>query len=116
MKNIYFSLHTRAFVLVITTACCAENEFSKEDYEKLKRENERLKEEIKENEGLTASIGLGPNKLVAKLASDMQKPDGLTVIREEEAQAKLDPLPIRALPGVGGRSRPQHGLSLLRQL
>jgi len=48
LKNIYFSLHTRAFVLVITTACCAENEFSKEDYEKLKRENERLKEEIKE--------------------------------------------------------------------
>ena len=48
LKNIFFNLCTVAFVLVITTVCCAENESSKEDYEKLKRENERLKEEIKE--------------------------------------------------------------------
>ena len=46
----------------------------------------QIKQEIKSREGLTASIGLGPNKLVAKIASDFQKPDGLTVVTAETAQ------------------------------
>jgi len=52
----------------------------------------RLKAEIVSQEGLTASVGIGPNKLVAKIASDFQKPDGLTVVRPEEVQPFLDPL------------------------
>jgi len=63
----------------------------------------RLKAEIVSQEGLTAS-GIGPNKLVAKIASDFQKPDGLTVVRPEEAQPFLDPLRIRVIPGIGPKT------------
>ena len=64
----------------------------------------RLKAEIVGREGLTASVGVGPNKLVAKIASDFQKPDGLTVVRPEEVQSFLDPLPIRVIPGIGPKT------------
>ena len=64
----------------------------------------RLKAEIVSQEGLTASVGIGPNKLVAKIASDFQKPDGLTVVRPEEVQSFLDPLGIRVIPGIGPKT------------
>jgi len=60
-----------------------------------------LKAEIVSQEGLTASVGIGPNKLVAKIASDFQKPDGLTVVRPDQVEAFLAPLPVRRLHGVG---------------
>src|SRR5256712_11159259 len=63
-----------------------------------------LKEAILEREGLTCSIGIGPNKLVAKIASDFRKPDGLTVVRPEEVQGFLDGLGIRVIPGIGPKS------------
>jgi DNA polymerase IV (archaeal DinB-like DNA polymerase) len=65
---------------------------------------QKIREEIKTQEGLTASVGIGPNKLVAKIASDHQKPDGLTVVRTEEAEEFLAPLPIRIIPGVGPKT------------
>jgi DNA polymerase IV len=61
----------------------------------------RLKQAISERRRITATIGVAPNKLLAKLASDFQKPDGLTLIRESEKVAFLRPLPVRALHGVG---------------
>jgi len=61
----------------------------------------RLREEIRGRLGLTASIGVAPNKFLAKLASDMDKPDGLTVIREADAARLLAPMPVSAMPGVG---------------
>jgi DNA polymerase IV len=61
----------------------------------------KLKATILERRQLTATIGVAPNKLLAKLASDFQKPDGLTVIRESEKVAFLRPLPVRSLHGVG---------------
>jgi DNA polymerase IV (DinB-like DNA polymerase) len=64
----------------------------------------RLKADILAAEGLTCSIGLGPNKLVAKIASDFRKPDGFTVVRPDEVEAFLDPLGIRAIPGVGPKT------------
>jgi len=73
-------------------------------YEKAKRLCEEIKSEIKERESLTASIGIGPNKLIAKIASDMRKPDGLTAVREEQSEAFLEPLRIRAIPGVGPKA------------
>ena len=64
----------------------------------------QLKAQIVGQEGLTASVGVGPNKLVAKIASDFQKPDGLTVVHPEEVQAFLDPLRIRVVPGIGPKT------------
>jgi len=63
-----------------------------------------LKELIQSREGLTASIGLGPNKLVAKIASDFRKPDGLTVVTAPEAEDFLAPLPVRKIPGIGPKT------------
>ena len=64
----------------------------------------RLKQEIKDKQCLTASVGVGPNKLIAKVASDFKKPDGLTVVTEEDAQEFLDPLPVRRLLWVGRKT------------
>jgi len=63
-----------------------------------------LKEAIKEKQSLTVSAGIGPNKLMAKIASDAQKPDGLTVVPEAEAEKFLEPLPVRTIPGVGPKT------------
>jgi len=60
-----------------------------------------IKASIRQRRQLTATIGIAPNKLLAKLASDFQKPDGLTLIRESEKVAFLRPLPVRSLHGVG---------------
>ena len=64
----------------------------------------RIKARIREITGLTASVGVAPNKLVAKIASDLAKPDGLTVVTSETIQQTLDPLPIRRLPGLGRKT------------
>ena len=63
-----------------------------------------IKRRIRERTGLTASVGLAPNKLVAKIASDLMKPDGLTVVPAERVCAVLDPLSIRRLPGLGRKT------------
>jgi DNA polymerase-4 len=60
-----------------------------------------IKATILARTGLTASVGVAPNKLVAKIASDLRKPDGLSVVGEHEVQGILDPLPVRRLPGLG---------------
>jgi DNA polymerase-4 len=60
-----------------------------------------IKEAIRQRRELTATLGVAPNKLLAKLASDFKKPDGLTLIRESEKVAFLRPLPVRSLHGVG---------------
>ncbi len=67
-----------------------------------------LKREIGEREELTCSVGIGPNKLVAKIASDFEKPEGLTVVEPARVQDFLDPLPIRVIPGIGPKT--EHAL------
>ena len=64
----------------------------------------RIKARIREVTRLTASVGVAPNKLVAKIASDLAKPDGLTVVTPETIAEVLDPLPIRRLPGLGRKT------------
>lgn len=66
-----------------------------------------IKRRIQVRTGLTASVGVAPNKLVAKIASDLRKPDGLVVVRPEEINAVLDPLPIRRLFGLGAKTAPK---------
>jgi len=63
-----------------------------------------IKRQIRDQVGLTASVGLGPNKLVAKIASDLGKPDGLVLVRPDQVQATLDPLPVRSISGIGPRT------------
>ncbi|HHY84265.1 MAG TPA: DNA polymerase IV [Verrucomicrobia bacterium] len=60
-----------------------------------------IKRRIQSERRLTATIGIASNKLLAKIASDHQKPDGLTLIRESDKVRFLRPLPVRALYGVG---------------
>ncbi len=63
----------------------------------------RLKKLVRDEAGLVCSVGLAPNRLIAKIASDFDKPDGLVVVPPEEAARFLAPLPVRTLPGVGPR-------------
>jgi DNA polymerase IV len=63
-----------------------------------------LKHVVKEATGLNCSVGLAPNKLVAKIASELDKPDGLTVVTDHEMAARLAPLSVRRLNGVGPKS------------
>jgi DNA polymerase IV (DinB-like DNA polymerase) len=63
-----------------------------------------IKHEIREAEHLTCSIGIGPNKLVAKIASDFQKPDGLTVVEPPDIEPFLFPLPVGKIPGIGRKT------------
>lgn len=64
----------------------------------------KLKGEVLEEEKLTCSIGVGPNKLVAKIASDFKKPDGLTIVEDKDVEGFLDPLPVRKLLWVGKKT------------
>jgi DNA polymerase-4 len=63
-----------------------------------------IKDRIHERTGLTASVGVAPNKLVAKIASDLDKPDGLVVVAPERVREVLDPLPVAVIPGIGKRT------------
>ena len=62
---------------------------------------QRIKQLIKERTSLTASVGVAENKLVAKIASDLDKPDGLVVVTAANCREILDPLPVAVIPGIG---------------
>ncbi len=79
----------------------------------------KIKADVRAATGLTASIGLAPNKLVAKIVSQHCKPDGLQHVRAEEVQAMLDPLPVTAMWGIGprtGDSLKRAGIQTIRDL
>jgi DNA polymerase IV len=63
-----------------------------------------VKDRIKSSLLLTASVGIGPNRLIAKIASDMNKPDGLTIVKESEVLEFLSALPVSKIPGIGKKA------------
>ncbi len=65
---------------------------------------QEIKRRVKEELGLSASVGIATNKLLAKMASDLNKPDGLTIIKDEDAQKILSNMPVRRLYGVGEKT------------
>lgn len=73
-----------------------------------------LKAQIRQSFGITCSIGIAPNKLLAKLASDMQKPDGLTIIKPEEVSKVLETMPIKELCGIGKKMERHLNLLSIR--
>jgi DNA polymerase-4 len=64
----------------------------------------QLKQAVRDATGLSCSIGLAPNKLIAKIASELDKPDGLAIVTEAEIEARLWPMPVRRLHGVGPKA------------
>ncbi len=73
-------------------------------FEKAKELATEIKQEIFAREKITCSIGIAPNKLVAKIAAGKQKPDGLTIVKPDLVQEFLSPLPVRELVGVGRKT------------
>ncbi|MBT8085569.1 MAG: DNA polymerase IV [Woeseia sp.] len=72
-----------------------------------------IKQRIFAKTNLTASVGVAPNKLVAKIASDLDKPDGLVVVEPASMRATLDPLPVQVIPGIGKETlKGLHGLGI----
>ena len=78
-----------------------------------------VKEAVKRLHGLTCSVGVAPNKSAAKIASDRQKPDGLTVVPFDDVSGFLAPLPVGVVPGIGPKTREflaQKGIENIAQL
>ncbi len=73
-------------------------------FEKGREYAQKIKQDVKMQVGISLTIGVGPNKLVAKIACDSQKPDGLTVVLPEDAAGFLAPLPVDRLLGVGKKT------------
>lgn len=79
----------------------------------------RLMEEMLEKERLTCSIGVAPNKMIAKIASDYRKPYGLTVVKPEDVKDFLFPMKVRRIPGVGPKTEQalnELGIETIRDL
>lgn len=73
----------------------------------------RIQEKIDKELGLQASVGIAPNKFLAKLASDLEKPAGFTVIEEEMIEEVLDPLPVEKIWGVGEKTKEKfHSINI----
>ncbi|MCH7877533.1 MAG: DNA polymerase IV, partial [Thaumarchaeota archaeon] len=74
------------------------------DFEKASHLAQQIKNSIRDKIKLSCSIGISPNKLISKIASDFKKPDGLTVVSPDKIDVFLEPLKIRAIPGIGKKT------------
>src|SRR6476619_1560964 len=78
-----------------------------------------IKDAVRSATGLSCSIGIAPNKLLAKIASDLDKPDGLTVIGDGDLERRIWPLPARRINGIGPKSAArlgEHGIHTIGDL
>ena len=79
-------------------------EKSEGDFNKAGHFGQQIKNEIREKIKLTCSVGISPNKLISKIASDYKKPDGLTIVLPDKVESFLEPLSIRDIPGIGKKT------------
>lgn len=77
---------------------------SEMSFEKAAHIGQQLKNKIKSSLGISCSVGIGPNKLIAKICSDHKKPDGLTIVKPNEVRDFLSPQLIRTIPGIGKKT------------
>ena len=78
-----------------------------------------IKDAVRDATGLRCSIGIAPNKLLAKIASDLDKPDGLTILADDDLQRRIWPLPARRINGIGPKSAArlgEHGIHTIGDL
>jgi DNA polymerase IV (DinB-like DNA polymerase) len=73
-------------------------------YEKAIKICRKIKEDVRKELKLTCSIGIGPNKLIAKISAGINKPDGLTIVRPEDVLDFLNPLSAKEIPGIGPKT------------
>ena len=74
------------------------------DFKRAAHLAQQLKNVLRSTVKLSSTVGISENKLVAKIASDYKKPDGLTIVEPENVESFLNPLPIRSIPGIGKKS------------
>ena len=74
------------------------------DFDKAAHLAQQLKNAVRNTARLSCTVGVSSNKLVAKIASNFKKPDGLTIVSPEKIESFLDPLPIRTIPGIGKKT------------
>jgi len=90
-----------------------------QNYKRAEKICEKIKKEIKEKLKVTCSIGIGKNKLIAKISAGTKKPDGLVVIKPKDSEKFLEPLGIREIPGIGPKTEQvlnQLGIKTVKDL
>jgi len=88
-------------------------------YKKAEEICRKIKKEIKEKLRVTCSVGIGQNKLIAKISAGIKKPDGLVVVKEKDSAKFLAPLGIREIPGIGPKTEQvlnQKGVKIIKEL
>jgi len=102
----YLDLSTDSFPVSLSDGRLKSRQLdiTEEGYEKAIIIIKTIKSEIKSQEKLTAKVGIGPNKLIAKMAASACGPDGLKVIKPDEVEKFLEPLPIGDIPGIGPKT------------
>jgi len=89
------------------------------DFDKASHLAQQLKNAVRKSSKLSCTVGVSSNKIVAKIASNFKKPDGLTIVPPEKIESFLDPLPIRTIPGIGNKTESvftDMGLETILQL
>ena len=104
IMNIIRKYSSKFEQLSIDEACIDITSITNGNYDDAKDIAIKIKNEIKHEESLTCSIGIGPNKLISKMAADSNKPNGLTILPPSEVKSFLFPQNVKALYGVGPKT------------
>ncbi len=113
---------TKKYVEIVEPASIDEFYFDLsflKNYKKAEGVCKKIKKEIKEKLKVTCSVGIGPNKLIAKISAGTKKPDGLVIIKQKDAGGFLEPLSIREIPGIGPKTEQilnQKGIKTIKDL